>query len=48
MVSIASFDVCIGAAENSIVLGCDVTSLGDQLMTFYGKGCNLHEELFLM
>ena len=34
MVSMAGFDVCTSVAENSIVLGCDVTSLGDQLMTF--------------
>jgi len=33
-VSIAGFDVCTSVAENSIVLGCDVTSLGDHLMTF--------------
>jgi len=33
-VSITGFDVCAVVAENSVVLGCDVTSLGDQLMTF--------------
>jgi hypothetical protein len=33
-VSITGFDVCTGVAENGVVLGCDVISLGDQLMTF--------------
>jgi len=37
MVSIAGFDVCTGGAENSIVLGYDVTSQGDQLMTFNAR-----------
>jgi hypothetical protein len=35
--SIAGFEVCISVAENGIVLGCDVTSLGYQLMTFEGN-----------
>lgn len=34
MVSIAGFEVCTSVAENGIVLGCDVMTLGDQLMAF--------------